>query len=75
MYFNTRRVKKNLIQTSIYDTKTLSGMLDVVIGRLLENSDCFLCKLYNCKDERCFDDDLCKNLLFDGILASYRHTK
>ena len=58
----------NLSQSSPYSTTTLLGMTDVLLNRLIENNDCYLCRIYNCQDERCLNVDLCKNLLFDGVL-------
>lgn len=46
----------------------LNHMLTVVINRLIELDDCVLCCL-DFKDFRCQKEDLCKNLLYKGILC------
>ena len=49
-----------------------AGMLSILIDRLAESEDCFFCKIRDNKDVRCQDIDLCRNLLFDGILNVWR---
>lgn len=54
-----------------YTTGTLFlDMLDKVINRLVETQDCYFCRNKNNKDTRCLEVDLCKNLIYDGILSS-----
>ncbi len=58
------------MSNKIYSQKILLSMLDAAICKIIENDDCSLCKLCNCKDERCLQEDLCKNFLFDGLYKS-----
>ena len=56
------------LQTETYSTKNLLAMIDLLLEKLVEYEDCTLCRIYNCQDNRCLDADLCKNMLFDGVL-------
>ena len=60
------------MNTPDYNLKQLLSMIDTAINAFIENGDCTLCRIYNCQDNRCLNIDLCKNLLFDGLLMHSR---
>lgn len=69
MYF------KNTALNNLYSTTrtgVLEQMLAFLIDRLVESNDCSCCRIKTCKDARCNDIDLCRNLIFDGILEACR---
>lgn len=52
----------------IYTRETLLGMLDLAIECMSENSICCHCPLFFDKTESvCFDSDLCKASIFEGL--------
>ena len=57
------------------DTNTLLAMIDTLISRLVEYEDCSLCRIYNCKDNRCLNADFCESLLFEGVLRHVKQVK
>ncbi len=62
--------------TSIYSKKILLTMIDTMLDFLIENDGCQLCRIYKCQDNRCSNTDLCKNLMFDGVLnKALKNTK
>lgn len=52
--------------------KMFLKMIEILIGALKENGICSYCSIFHNCDFRCKNEDLCADLIFDGVKNAAR---